>query len=285
VISKRNKRGIVVLVIFSLVLIYIPRLIFSFDSPKALKVQFTSRDLDSNSNKKKSHNFYYSKKQDFKNNKKYRRPVSKFNPNLYSQQDWEKLGLSTKQAISILKFLKYPIYSNEGLKKIYALPTELFELIKDSTFYDSDFKVKTQYRNVNEPKIVKLNVNSISKDELINIKGIGEYTASKLINFRDALGGFVNEDQLYQIWKIDSSRVEILKNHLMIDATQVNKIELNSADYSTLVKHPYINSNVANSILKIRTQIGNYKNVDQIKQSNLIDEALFKKIEPYIIVK
>lgn len=284
-ISKRNKRGVVILVIFSLVLIYLPRFIFSYDSTKDLKVKFTKQELNSKINNYKRKEFKNFKEKGIYNQKKYNVPVCKFNPNKYSQKDWEALGLSHKQAISILKFLKYPIHSNESLKKIYALPDELFQLIKDSTIYDQKLKNKNQFGKEKESKIEKLNVNTISKEDLIKIKGIGEYTASKFINYREALGGFTNEDQYYQIWKIDSSRVDILKNHLFIDVVSVNKIDLNTADYVILVKHPYINSNIANSILKIRNQLGSYKNIEQIMQSKLIDENLFKKIEPYIIVK
>ena len=71
-----------------------------------------------------------------KKGKKYFPPKSRFNPNDYSLDDWMALGLSVKQSQSILNFVQRGIYSNSALEKIYVMPTEVYDLIKDSTYYE-----------------------------------------------------------------------------------------------------------------------------------------------------
>jgi hypothetical protein len=46
-----------------------------------------------------------------------------------------QLGLSEKQAAVVLKFTSRGLKSNEDLQRVFVISDELFELIKDSTFY------------------------------------------------------------------------------------------------------------------------------------------------------
>lgn len=286
-ISKRNKRGIVVLIFVSIILIYLPRLIFSFDSHKDLKIEFTKEELNPNILNHKRKEFKINKEKESYIQNKYNVPANKFNPNKYIQKDWEELGVSTKQAISILKFLRYPIHSNEELKKIYVLPKELYDLIKDSTVYTNQSKASSKGDKTQiESKKVRFNINTISKEELIAIKGIGEYTADKILNFRDALGGYYNENQYQSIWKIDSMRIAVLKENVYIDTNSLEKLNLNNVDYFQLVKHPYIKSNVANSIIKMRNQNGGvFEKIEDILRSKIIDQDLYKKLKPYLSIE
>ncbi len=283
-ISKRNKRGIVVLLFFSIVLIYFPRIFFSFSDKTISKVTFKKSEL-TKKEEKHSKKSIFNRSEAFKN--RFKTPTSKFNPNEYSQLEWQNLGLSIKQAQSIVKYLKYPIYSNEELKKIYVLPKELYDLIKDSAVYTNQPKV---YLEENKAQIFskrkKNNINIISKKELIAIKGLGEYTANKILNFRNALGGYVNENQYQSIWKIDSIRIEILKSNFYIDTNTIVKLNLNHVDYVQLVKHPYINKNIANSIIKLRNQNGGFfKKSEDILRSKIIDQDLFRKLKPYLCIE
>ena len=45
--------------------------------------------------------------------------------------------------------------------------------------------------------------------------------------------------------------------------------------------HPYIKWALANAIVEYRNQHGAFKNLEELKNIMLIDEATFKKIAPY----
>jgi DNA uptake protein ComE-like DNA-binding protein len=59
-------------------------------------------------------------------------------------------------------------------------------------------------------------------------------------------------------------------------------LKLNTITAEELKKHPYLNWNIANSIIKIRERKKGFKSVEEIKESVLIDEECFEKLKPYL---
>ncbi len=77
--------------------------------------------------------------------------------------------------------------------------------------------------------------------------------------------------------------MNILDN-IFIDG-EVKKININNAGFKDLVSHPYINRNLANSIIKMREWHGEYKDIEEIKKSDLIDTLTFNRIKHYLTVE
>ena len=283
-LSKSNRRGIIVLSFITLLFIYFPRLYFYCQPKEVISIEsFPSKKWESEH--KNYSNFEYSKS-DYKNNKsKFSTPNHKFDPNLYTKENWMSLGLSEKQALVVLKFTKRKIYSNEDLKKIFVISDELYFLIKDSTFYP--LKVNQQFVNNKEKidnpaKIVLIELNSCSEDDLVKLKGIGTFFAKQIIKKRTELRGFVSIEQLLEVWKMDQEKYDLLLDQVEVNPGLINKISINSITINELKTHPYIRWNIANSIIKMRNQKNGFKSVDEIKESVLIDEELYKKLKPYL---
>lgn len=194
-----------------------------------------------------------------------------------------KLGLSIKQANVVLKFTKRGIYSNEDLKRIFVIPDDLFEIIKDSTFYpeklQKEFTVK--FEKI-EAKKELLEINSASEEQLMEIKGIGNFFAKQIIKKREELGGFYDKSQLMEVWKMDEEKFGIIEASIHVDSKLIKKISINEASIEELKKHPYIRWNIANSIVKMREQKNGFHSIEELKESVIITEEKFQKIKPYI---
>lgn len=282
-LSKRNRRGLIWLLIVGLIVAYSPRFfaifsndsnfIVSFEEAKLIKKEIVATNL---LNKKKN------KK---RKAKKYRVPPSSFDPNEYTESDWVNLGLSQKQAAVIVKFTVNGIYSNESLEKIFVLPKEAYDLIKDSTYYPDK---KTNYYKDNESSVsvekVIVNINLGSKEELEEIPGIGPFYAGKIIDYRKELGGYVDVNQLTEIWKFDNKKLVAMKPYIELGNLPLDKININTATIDQLKTHPYISYSVANSIVKMRNQRGVFKSLVEIKESKLINDELFQKIKTYLSI-
>jgi competence ComEA-like helix-hairpin-helix protein len=214
---------------------------------------------------------------------KFTKPLSKFDPNNYREEDWIRLGLSTKQAKVVLNFSKRGLYSNEDLKRIFVISDELFNLIKDSTFYSLK-KGSTILidKSISKSNSMLIEINSATEEELLNIKGIGPFFAKQILKKRNELGGFNQVSQLKEVWKMEQENFEIIEPFIKIDNSKIIKIELNSVNLDNLKKHPYVRWNIANSIIKIREQKGGFKNIEEIKESVLINEEMFEKLKPYL---
>jgi DNA uptake protein ComE-like DNA-binding protein len=218
----------------------------------------------------------------FKN--KYHRPNRKFNPNDYLLIDWMNLGLSEKQANVILKFAAYGIDNNKELQQIFVIPKELFELIKDSTFYpvNNIQKEKKEFLFKNENPIVLVEINSASAQDLEKIPGIGNYFSKKIIDFRTKLGGFYSNSQLLEINKITPDKLQSIEKYILLETNLINKLSINEATVEELNAHPYIDWNLANSIVKFRQQHGYFSNFKELFKLALMDNELFNKIKHYI---
>lgn len=285
-ISKRNRRGLVVIVLILLAVVYFPRLLtwLNFNEKLPVSVEYISEVKQAIAKEKTTF-----KRSSFENKKSsFTPPPSKFDPNSYTVNDWMKLGLSEKQAAIILKFNKYGFKSNDDLKRIFVINDELFALIKDSTFYPE--RPQKTYSNNEKPRFEsekpkapeKVEINSADEEKLKTIKGIGPFFAKQIIRQRDKLGGFYSKDQLSEVWKITPEALVALEEGAVINPDKVTKLSINRATVDELKSHPYLNWNQANSIVKMREQRGGFKKIEEIKESKLIDEDTYRKIVPYL---
>ncbi|MGB1646395.1 MAG: ComEA family DNA-binding protein [Crocinitomicaceae bacterium] len=217
-----------------------------------------------------------------KKGKKYFPPKSRFNPNDYSLDDWMALGLSVKQSQSILNFVQRGIYSNSALEKIYVMPTEVYDLIKDSTYYEKQITEFTVIKDSEVKPIPLLEINSASKEDLIELNGVGEFYAKQILKYKNELGGFVFIEQLLEVWKMRLETYEKLLPQLIIDTNKIKKINVNTCSLEDLRSHPYLDYYQANSIIKMRMQKDGYNELQEILESKLINEEEFQRLLPYL---
>ena len=282
-ISKKSRRGLTVLFFLAFFIVLIPRLYVHFLKVDTvlIKKPLIKAETKTNNSKSKENKKKYSKK---KKKLVYRSPKGKFDPNEYTHEDWMYLGLSERQTNVIMSFLNHKIYTNEALKKIYVLPETVYHLIKDSTVYPAHiFDEKETFVKKKSPSITKfLELNTIDSLELISINGIGPFYASQIINYRNKLGGFYKREQLMEIWKMKEETYQILMESLIIDTSTLQKIHLNTVSFEKLKNHPYLSYSQANSIVKMRTQLGRFDSISSIKKSKLINDDTFLRVRPYL---
>ena len=194
-----------------------------------------------------------------------------------------KLGLSQKQAEAVLKFGKYGFKSKEDLKRVFVIPQELMLKIIDSTFYPEKNKTNisiSEFKKENNSIVVDLN--SASEEELLSIKGIGPFFAKNILKRREQLGGYINDEQLLEVWKMTPEKMEEINPYINIDQQKVKKLNINTTTAEEFKKHPYFTWNMANAIVKLRNQHGPFKSINDLKMSVVLSEDLFLKIKPYL---
>jgi len=281
VISKRSKRGLLVLILASLGLIFFPRVYMFFQKEETLVInseQIAEFERTHKKFEKRNYSNYYSKK------KKYKAPDSKFNPNTYTLSDWINLGLSEKQSVVILKFTARGIYTEEDLKRIFVIPEVLFELIRDSVVYPERFQNTPNQESFKKQakQITLINLNTADTTEFMKIYGIGAFYAKQIIRYREKLGGYFTKEQLFEVWKMTNEAYDKIKDHVFISEKDVKRININSVTIEELKVHPYLKWNQANSIVKMRIQRNGFKNIEEIKESVLIDSETYEKLFPYL---
>jgi DNA uptake protein ComE-like DNA-binding protein len=172
------------------------------------------------------------------------------------------------------------------LEKIFVIPSTLFNLIKDSTYYPI---APTKKQEFTEKKLlvtheIELNINTASEKDLLGIKGLGPYFAKAILKYKAELGGFVRKSQLMEIFKMSNESYDKIAPYLTINPSDVRAININEATVEELNAHPYLNWGQANSIVKMRMQKARFKDINEIKQSHLIDEETYEKLIPYLSI-
>ncbi|MEN9400141.1 MAG: hypothetical protein RL632_1244 [Bacteroidota bacterium] len=279
-ISKRNRQGIYALILIVFFIVFIPRL-YDWIAPEpiifieAKKIEQLKSAYQKNQTKARS---------TYRRRSKFRVPPSAFDPNEYSLKQWMYLGLSEKQAAVVLRFAAKGIRSDQDLSKIFVIPTALLERMKDSTFYAgvNESNKKDQYSPEKKSVPVLVDVNRATQEQLETIPGVGSFYAKNIIRYRERLGGFIRKEQLLEVWKMDEAKYAEIVNCISIEADGLRKIKLNAATAEELKAHPYLNWNIANSLIKIRERLGGFKSIDEIKESILMNEELFNKLKPYV---
>lgn len=132
-------------------------------------------------------------------------------------------------------------------------------------------------------KFEVVEINSADTAQFIALPFIGSKLASRIVLFRNKLGGFVSTNQLKEVYGIQDSVVQKLLPFLTCNAGIVRKIKINTADAATLSSHPYIRWHNANILVNYRNQHGNYNSVSDLLRIDHIDTLLLSKIGPYLV--
>lgn len=216
-----------------------------------------------------------------------------FDPNQLPEKDWKRLGLSDKQIRTIKNYESKggKFKRKEDLKKMYCINQELFLSLEpyiniESPVSNFQFPVSSSQHQksniINQTSILELN--SCDSAQLTTIKGIGPFFAKAIIKYRTQLGGFISKEQLLEVWKFDQEKYRIVEAKVSVDATRVTKININTCTLEQL-KHPYIRYNLANAIVNYRKSHGRFKTIEEIRNTDLVDEETLRRIVFYLKVE
>ncbi|PZU83051.1 MAG: hypothetical protein DI529_13390, partial [Chryseobacterium sp.] len=168
-----------------------------------------------------------------------------FDPNELNQEQWQQLGFSEKQAISILKYrdkiLKGSFKSLEDVQKCFMISAEKFEEIKPwikLSVADKPKQTEEKTTVTEKTDFSKINLNQITFKQLQEF-GFTEKDSAGILAFRKKLGGFINKNQLLETYEIDRALGEKLVYITKLDNSNVAKHSLAEAPEDWLKNHPY----------------------------------------------
>ena len=162
--------------------------------------------------------------------------------------------------------------------KIYNLKTRNLRIIlkKPKKNYNSKPSKKSKFI---------VNINLADSLHWRKLRGVGAKRSIHILNYKNALGGFVRISQVNEVFSISDSLFKSFERFLNIKDSSLVKININTCLAKQLKNHPYINWNLANSIVNFREQHGCFKLLEDLKKIHILDNKLYYKIVPYLTIQ
>lgn len=199
-----------------------------------------------------------------------------FNPNFITDYKGYKLGMSVTEIDRLLAFRKENKYVNSP-KEFQAVTKVSDSLLNAMSPYfkfpdwvtnKKEFKDYKKYPNTafaKKEKIVIIDINKASQEDLIKIYGIGEAISLRILKFKESLGGFVSMEQMKDVWGLSDEVIDNLNTHFKVLALpNLKKIDINNASIKELSQFPYFKYPLSKNIVTYRSMNGDIKNIDNL---------------------
>jgi DNA uptake protein ComE-like DNA-binding protein len=148
----------------------------------------------------------------------------RFNPNTATQNELCRLGFSEKQAQAIIN------YREKGGK--YRRKEDF---AKSFVVSDSVYKRLAPYID-----IPLLDLNLADSADFDALPGIGGWFAKKMLEHRNALGGYSHKEQLLDIYNFTHEKYQALEDLITVSPEHVTPYPLWTLPADSLRLHPYI---------------------------------------------
>lgn len=148
--------------------------------------------------------------------------------------------------------------------------------------WQSDFKKEAKrrdssdYQSFKERKTTSIvDINAADTTGFKELPGIGSSFARRIVEYRGKLGGFIEKEQLLEVYGMDSTRYDNIKDYIIVDSVfHVNKLRINYDSFKVLNKHPYLKYEDVKKIVNYREQRGMITTWEQL------EKVVGKELEP-----
>ena len=226
-----------------------------------------------------------------------------FNPNTLTEEEWLQMGLTDRQVRNIMNYKAKggKFYSKKDLGKLYTISEEEFAQLepfivlpevsrstRNKTSAQSGVSTLRQAQGSTSAKPVEkkaipiVDLNTVDSTTLVELPQIGPYTAVRIIEFREKLGGFVDKEQLRDVKGMDEARFTAIQPYINLGAVEIRKVDVNRADFKTLVHHPYLSYEQVKRIFNQREKRGMIKNWEQLETLLMEEGEVNPLLEQYV---
>ncbi|MDR3023274.1 helix-hairpin-helix domain-containing protein [Chryseobacterium sp.] len=235
--------------------------------------------------------------------------LSDFDPNTLDKEQWQKLGFSEKQIVTILKYKDIvggKFTSKEQLKKCYAISDEKFSELKSFILLPeiADKGNSKGFNSYGKKEIIipgKFNPDRFSANDWLKM-GFSERQAEAILKYRNYLGGsFISKEKFKECFIISPENYSKLEPYLLLPAktpetfqnstknsTVKSKIQYHSFDPNQLDLEGWkafgFSERQAVTIINYRDRNlrGSFKSLEDLQKCFVISTEKFQEMKPYI---
>ena len=224
-----------------------------------------------------------------------RRKLSAFDPNTADSTLLLSLGLQPWQVRSIYRYrAKGGIYRQPSdFARLYGLTVKQYKELLPYIHISDEYKpaaevygrtdaVRSGRDTLRYPVKLRpgqyVTLDDADTASLRKVPGIGRYYASRIVRYRNDLGGYVSVAQLSEIEGIPEAAL----SYFRVTGGAVRKLNLNRLTLNELKHHPYINFYQARRIIDYRRLKGPLHSIDDLRLLKDFSQRDIDRLRPYV---
>lgn len=213
--------------------------------------------------------------------------ISEFDPNTASRETLLKAGISRHGVNSLLAYREAGgVFREAGdIEKIYGISKESCGKLYGRIRIDSSFRIPDS-QNIEEikPNEIRemIDINLAEFKDLISLPGVDGKLASRVLKYRELLGGFYDPVQLKEVYELPESLIVVFDSLFLFTCENLKEIPLNDGDYSALLRHPYLDRKEVDAMLELRKFSGEGMTKKQLEESGIFEISDMQRLLPYL---
>ncbi len=278
--DRRKRSGILLLctliiAVLAFLLWYTPEVDIVVSQEEAIRVAHFQKEIDS------------LKVVELENRKP---KIYPFNPNFITDYRGYTLGLTTEEIGRLRRFRESDkwINSSADFKRVTKVSDSL--LVAISPYFKfpdwvANPKPKPNYTPKKKWKTAeeKGGLNRVTFDALMQLEGMDEGAAHKIITHHKKIGGYLVDQQIYDVYGVATKlKREVLNHYTVKQKPTVVLMDVNTASASDLSTIPLLNFDMAKEMVDYRILREGVKNIEELKNLDGMTDYKFERIRLYL---
>jgi len=215
-----------------------------------------------------------------------------FNPNFITDFKGYTLGMSPEEIDRLKRFRNKNQWINsvKDFQKVTkvsdSLLAEISPYFKFPEWVTNRKPKKIYYKNngfVEKSFQQKIDLNIATQEQLQKVSGIGEALSKRIVTYRDKLGGFSSDSQLYNVYGLNPEVVKRTLNEFAVKTPkEIVKMNLNKISASDIATVPSISFELAKRIWEYRVLNEQIKDFSELEKIEGMTQRKLKGIQLYL---
>ncbi|HRY99240.1 MAG TPA: helix-hairpin-helix domain-containing protein [Bacteroidales bacterium] len=125
-------------------------------------------------------------------------------------------------------------------------------------------------------------LNAADSATLEKLPGIGPVLASRIVRYRDRLGGFHTTAQLLEVYGLKPEWLQRFSERISVDPSTVKPLDFQQAEFRDLARHPYVGYELTRTIFRLRRQERLPEDATELCRALGLSDSLSMRLRPYL---
>ena len=275
--SKNQRNGVLVLVLL-IVVAQVGYFLIDFSKPSVIEIDDEVVELQAEIDSLKQAAITDQKPK-----------IYPFNPNFITDYRGYTLGMSPKEIDRLHHYRAQDRWVNSAkeFQQVTKVSDSLLAAIepyfKFPDWVTNPTKTNRSYSDNEKTFAQKHDLNKATAIELQEVYGIGKALSNRIVTYRNEIGGFLIDEQLYDVYGLEFLAVQnITKEFTVKTKPAIQKININTASASDIATHPLLTFEVAREIIDYRLLHEGFDSLPQLKRVKKFPTHKFDRITLYL---